>query len=147
LSQNYVTRLYTYWTIGVGVVLLYGGLPLTVEWHGTETLHTVMEALATMLAFLVGAMALVRYYTLKETVFLFIGAGYFGTGLLEGYHGPGVVGLNAAADALRPPDVDSLELDRLARLSPVLVQVEVGFVGELCIARVEAAVHSLIGAT
>ena len=45
-----------------------------------------MEGLAFLLALLVGAMALVRFYAKKNNTFLFIGTGFFSTALLDGYH-------------------------------------------------------------
>jgi PAS domain S-box-containing protein len=46
----------------------------------------MMELAATLLAFMVGTMALVRFYSKKEITFLFIGSGFIGTALLDGYH-------------------------------------------------------------
>jgi PAS domain-containing protein len=45
-----------------------------------------MEALATLLARMVGGMALVRYYSGKNSIYLVVGAGFLGTGFLDGYH-------------------------------------------------------------
>jgi diguanylate cyclase (GGDEF)-like protein len=56
------------------------------SWTGSGHLHTVMETAATLLAFVVGAMALVHYYSRKSSTFLVIGTGFLGTGLLDGYH-------------------------------------------------------------
>ena len=56
------------------------------DWQGSTELHTLMEALAAMLAFIVGMMALVRFYSKKSNTFLFIGTGFLATGLLDGYH-------------------------------------------------------------
>ena len=57
------------------------------EWQGTKQLHTVMEALSTVLAWMVGITSLIRYYSnKKEYLYLFIGAGFIGTGFLDGYH-------------------------------------------------------------
>jgi len=56
-------------------------------WQGSTQLHTLMEVVATILAVFVGMMALVRFYTRKANVFLFIGTGFLGTALLDGYHG------------------------------------------------------------
>jgi len=53
---------------------------------GTAELHTVMEAVATVLALVVGALALVRFYSHKSIPLLFVGTGFIGTGLLDGYH-------------------------------------------------------------
>ncbi len=55
-------------------------------WLGSTTLHTVMEAMATVLALTVGALALVRFYSHKNNTLLFIGMGFIGAGLLDGYH-------------------------------------------------------------
>ena len=55
-------------------------------WVGSTQLHTLMEGIATLLALIIASMALVRYYTKKDRLFLFIGAGFFGTAFLDGYH-------------------------------------------------------------
>jgi signal transduction histidine kinase/CheY-like chemotaxis protein len=79
------TRVATY--LALFVILFIGYLWLReVTWQGSKQLHTVMETIATLLAFLVGTMALVRFYSQKNNTFLFIGAGFLGTGLLDGYH-------------------------------------------------------------
>lgn len=49
-------------------------------------LHTVLEAIATVLALVIGALALVRYYSRKRTTYLFLGTGFLATGFLDGYH-------------------------------------------------------------
>jgi PAS domain S-box-containing protein len=48
--------------------------------------HTVWEFISTTLAFVVGALALVRFYSKRQATFLFIGTGFLGTGLLDAYH-------------------------------------------------------------
>ncbi len=75
----------TYWIVGI---TLTAGLMLgqDIGWRGSAQLHTLMETIATLLAWIAGAMALVRYYSKKESVFLFIGAGFLGTGFLDGFH-------------------------------------------------------------
>ncbi len=55
-------------------------------WQGSTQLHTLMELIATTLAFFVGIVALVRYYTKRNNTILFIGVGFLGTALLDGYH-------------------------------------------------------------
>ncbi|MBZ5569280.1 MAG: response regulator [Acidobacteriia bacterium] len=55
-------------------------------WHGSAYLHTLMELAATLLALIVGILALVRFYSKKENTFLFIATGFIGTSLLDGYH-------------------------------------------------------------
>lgn len=78
-------RTATYWIVGIGLML---GLQLGSDssWRSSADLHTVMEVAATLLALVVGAMSLGRYYSKEESVFLFIGAGFLGTGFLDGYH-------------------------------------------------------------
>ena len=69
------------------VVLFVGYLLLRDStWHGTKQLHTMMEIVASTLAFLVGVMALVRFHSKQDNTFLFIGTGFLGTGLLDTYH-------------------------------------------------------------
>jgi hypothetical protein len=48
--------------------------------------HSVMEAVATSLAFIVGALSLVRYYSRKQITFLLIGCGFLGAALLDLNH-------------------------------------------------------------
>ena len=74
-------------------------------WHGSATVHTVMEAVATLLALTVGAMALVRFYSKKNNTFLFIGAGFLGTAFLDGYH---AIVTSAAFKPFMPSDLPHL---------------------------------------
>jgi len=55
-------------------------------WQGSTQLHTIMEVMATLLALIVGLVAVVHFYTKKNNTFLFIGSGFLGTVLLDGYH-------------------------------------------------------------
>src|ERR1700676_869265 len=71
----------------IPLLLLLADLPLyRSTWRGNAELHTVMEAIATFMALVTGAMALVRYYTKKSVAFLLLGSGYLGAGLHDGYH-------------------------------------------------------------
>ena len=78
-----------YWATGGGLMVLFLALqaynPVS-DWRGSDDLHTIMEVVATMLAFMVGSLALVRYYSRKEAAILFVGVGFLGTGVLDGYH-------------------------------------------------------------
>ncbi|MBL1434242.1 hypothetical protein COB87_001570 [Candidatus Wolfebacteria bacterium] len=78
-------RAVLYILVFVGLILLYISLRDS-AWAGSTQLHTVMEVLATALATFVGVLALIRYYTKKTSIFLFIGTGFIGTALLDGYH-------------------------------------------------------------
>lgn len=68
-------------TLVIGFILLRG-----VQWHGSTALHTTMETAATLLALIVGVLALIHYYSHKTYTFLFIGTGFIGTSFLDGYH-------------------------------------------------------------
>ena len=58
----------------LGSVLLRGDI----VYETGYTAHSVMEAMATVLAFIVGALALVPYYSRKQITFLLIGCGFRG---------------------------------------------------------------------
>ena len=80
-------RFRTFMYIAVGSSLLLSFVLLwTSTWQGNTQLHTLMEVLATALALFVGVVALVRFYTQRNSTFLFVGTGFFGTALLDGYH-------------------------------------------------------------
>jgi hypothetical protein len=97
-------RVIAYLGAGAGLTLVYAFLRGT-PWHGSITLHTAMEAVATLLALVVGAMALVRYYSRKNNIFLFLGTGFLGTALLDGYH---AVVTSAAFVPYMPTDLPHL---------------------------------------
>jgi PAS domain S-box-containing protein len=74
-----------YWIILVVLVLgayFMQRLDITNE----SSRHTIWEFISTTLAFVVGALALVRFYSKKQATFLFIGTGFLGAGVLEAYH-------------------------------------------------------------
>ncbi len=73
---------------GATIVVLAAGIPIAQwpTWRGSAQLHTQMELSATLAALVVGILALVRFYSKKDNTFLFIGTGFVGTGLLDGYH-------------------------------------------------------------
>ena len=78
-------RILTYWA--VGITLLIGYLVMRmVHWHGNTQLHTVMEVIASLLALIVGALAITRFRSQNDNTFLFIGTGFVGAALLDGYH-------------------------------------------------------------
>ena len=65
----------------VGAVLVPGQSGWSDPW-----LHTTLETAATVLALVVAALALVRYYSRRRAAYLFIGVGFLGAALLDGYH-------------------------------------------------------------
>jgi PAS domain S-box-containing protein len=70
-----------------GAMVLRGDLTWGTDW----TAHTIMESVATILAFIVGALALVRYYSRKQVTFLLIGCGFLGAAVLDLNHVIGTV--------------------------------------------------------
>ena len=72
--------------ISAAVIAALGIALQPASWKGTPQLHTLMELAATMLALVVGVVALIRYYSKKQNTYLFIGIGFFGTAFLDGYH-------------------------------------------------------------
>ena len=97
-------RLATYWVVGTVLPVLYlwarGG-----SWTSSETFHTVLEVSATLIALFVAVLALVRFYSKKSNTILFIGTGFLGTGLLDGYH---AAVTSAYFKSLMPSDLGSL---------------------------------------
>jgi signal transduction histidine kinase len=70
------------------LVALAAGAPLAAGrpgWSG-PTLHTLLEAIVTTAALFLGILALVRFYSKKNNVFLFLGTGFLATAVLDGYH-------------------------------------------------------------
>ncbi len=67
-------RVLGYWLVGGGLTIGYAMMRGS-DWQGSAQLHTFMEGLATLLALMVGAMALVRFYSQKNNTFLFVGSG------------------------------------------------------------------------
>ncbi len=75
-------------------LLLVAGSMLLREnllWSTGPTAHTIMEAIGTLLAFLVGALALVRFYSRKQVTFLLIGCGFLGAAILDLNHLVGTI--------------------------------------------------------
>ncbi|MBE9563301.1 MAG: hypothetical protein IMF12_10615, partial [Proteobacteria bacterium] len=75
----------TYITLTISLFIGYF-LLRDVAWQGTKQLHTLMEVVASLLALLVGIMALLHYYSKKNNTFLLIGTGFLGTSCLDVYH-------------------------------------------------------------
>ncbi len=73
--------------IATAAVMVAASWPTrSLQWQGSTQLHTIMETVATVLAFFIGLLAFIRYYSKKTNIFLFISTGFIGAGLLDGYH-------------------------------------------------------------
>jgi signal transduction histidine kinase/CheY-like chemotaxis protein len=68
------------------ILILATVLLRAVAWRGNTELHTLLEMVACQMALTAGVMALVRYYAKKSSMFLILGSGFLGAGLLDGYH-------------------------------------------------------------
>jgi PAS domain S-box-containing protein len=78
-SRERIAVLWVLLLLMVGGSLLVRGTP----WRSSSTAHTLMESVATVMAAIVGALALVRFYSRKQATFLFIGTGFLGAALLN----------------------------------------------------------------
>jgi len=83
--QHSCARFLAYCGLSVGLVALYALLANS-DWRGGTQLHTISEVVATLVALIVGILALTRYYTKKSNSHLFIGTAFLGTPFLDGYH-------------------------------------------------------------
>src|SRR5882762_1261466 len=80
-----VRRPFAYGILALGL-LLVAPLVHRSTWLGGAQLHTLIEAIRTLLAITTGAMALVRYYTKKSSTYLLLGSGFLGAAILNSYH-------------------------------------------------------------
>ena len=74
--------------------------PREVEWPLGEEFRGFPETLAITLAFVVGALALVLFYSKKQATFLYIGTGFLGTAVLDTFHA--LVSVGVVGDPGRP---------------------------------------------
>ncbi len=72
------------WCVLVAILLPLSSYFLSgPNWHGGFELHTELEELSAVLALIIGAMALVRYYGQRDGLLLLVGAGFLGAGMLD----------------------------------------------------------------
>jgi high-affinity Fe2+/Pb2+ permease len=79
--QRAISYLVFSFLLTTGSVLAWGFV-----WQGSKELHTVMEVTATLLALFIAVIGLVRFYSKKNNISLFIGTGFLGAPFLDGYH-------------------------------------------------------------
>ena len=68
------------------LLILFNFNELEYNWKSNLYFHTNLEIISTLIALIVGSLALVRFYTKKSALFLMVGIGFIGTGVLDGYH-------------------------------------------------------------
>jgi len=78
-------RAITYVAVAAVLTLLYAGLRDS-TWVSGAAFHTLLEAVATLLALMVGILGLVRYRVEGRTTVFFVGMAFLGTGFLDGFH-------------------------------------------------------------
>ncbi len=96
-------RTTVYWIL-VAVLFMGANLFRRFPFADDQGRHVIWEFVSTTLALVVGSLSLVRYYSKKQDTFLFIGTGFLGAGVLNGYHavmtsvlvGGGATGLQTA---------------------------------------------------
>ena len=96
-------RTTVYWIL-VAVLFMGASLFRRFPFADDQARHVIWEFVSTTLALVVGSLSLVRYYSKKQDTFLFIGTGFLGAGVLNGYHavmtsvlvGGGATGLQTA---------------------------------------------------
>ena len=74
-----------YWLI-LAVLFVGASILRAFPFGDNQARHVIWEFISTTLALVVGSLSLVRFYSKKQETFLFIGTGFLGTGLLNGYH-------------------------------------------------------------
>ena len=94
-----------YWML-LAILFLFFNIFRRFPFDDDPARHVIWEFISTTLALIVASLSLVRYYSKKQPTFLFIGTGFLGTGLLNGYHAvmtSTLLGTGAAG--LQSPDV------------------------------------------
>ena len=93
-----------YWML-LAVLFLFFNIFRAFPFDDDPARHVIWEFISTTLALIVASLSLVRYYSKKQRTFLFIGTGFLGTGLLNGYHAVMTSTLLGSAAGLQSPDV------------------------------------------
>jgi PAS domain S-box-containing protein len=90
------------------VILLVGAVgPVQPPSIPNPVVHDILEALATLLAFVVGPLALVRFYARKRGTFLLLGTGFLGAGVLDFVHLLVSAGVGQPGGAAADPDLSA----------------------------------------
>ena len=85
MTNKAANRIATY--VAVSVVLSVGFLAFFWQpWVGDTQSHTLMETSASIIAFMVGLISIVRFHAANNRIFLYVGVGFIGAAFLDGYH-------------------------------------------------------------
>ncbi len=74
-----------YVIVSVALFAVFVGLR-DLDWAGDAPQHTLMMAVAALLACIIGMIVLTRYYSHKDKIYLLLGCGFLGAGLLDGFN-------------------------------------------------------------
>lgn len=85
MSKLEQKRIKTYCLVAISITVFYILLHKN-QWQSDAQIHILMEVVATLLAGLVGLLALVRFHAHNDKTFLLIGTGFLGAAFLDGYH-------------------------------------------------------------
>ena len=85
LDPGVTVRFGTFLGLTVGLLVIYA-FAINSSWRGDAGIHSGMEQVAAAVALITGSLALIRFYARKKRAFLFLGTGFIGTALLDGYH-------------------------------------------------------------
>ena len=115
-------RATVYWFV---FVLLFVGAFGSVRssWSSSTNLHGVLETISTLLAFVVGSLALVRFYSKKRGRYLYIGTGFLGTALLDTFHTLVTTGLGDSWSRAELQDISSWSFTASATFLSVFLLV------------------------
>ncbi len=81
-------KLYFYITFIVLILAAIIARSGIITWTHSSLTHSMLQSVATVIAFFCGTAALYRYYNneFKSNMLLFIGAGFLGTAVIDAYH-------------------------------------------------------------
>ena len=116
-------RVIVYWLLALGLVIGYGMLRGS-TWQSSAEFHTLIEAMATELALMVGIMALVRYYSRKSITILYIGTRFPRYRLPRRLPHRRDLTIFCSLPSFRLAIADTMELDRVANVSVAAAMAE-----------------------
>lgn len=85
LINHALPRAITYFLVVTFLIVVHASVHRSL-WHSNSVVHTIFETVASILAFQVGAMAILNHYAKRNILSLFLGVGFLGTGILDAFH-------------------------------------------------------------
>lgn len=75
-------RIFSYLTLTVALLISFL-ISSKFNWHGSVEANVLMEVTSLVLAFVIGILALIKFFTRTKRMYLFVGVGFLGASLLE----------------------------------------------------------------